>query len=92
MNKYRQAIIDLDREEPHDRPKDLELLSEVIEQCEKQEKLLNIIKEKCEIDSCFIRDTRDYKDYLRLAKKLLREAYILTIDEYKILKKWLPNA
>jgi hypothetical protein len=31
MDKYRQAIIDLDREEPHDRPKDLELLNEVIE-------------------------------------------------------------
>jgi len=31
MDKYRQAIIDLDREEPHDRPKDLELLNEAIE-------------------------------------------------------------
>ena len=82
MNKYRQAIIDLDREEPHDRPKDLELLNEAIE-------VLEIIKVK-QVDIEFIGLCADEERYNH-AFLLEYNDRKLTQDEFDKVRSWLKN-
>jgi hypothetical protein len=82
MNKYRQAIIDLDREEPHDRPKDLELLNEAIE-------VLEIIKVK-QVDIEFIGLCADEERYNR-AFVPEDDDRKLTQDEFDKVKAWLKK-
>lgn len=78
MDKYRQAIIDLDREEPHDRPKDLELLNEAIE-------VLEIIEMYSLLQKVYIEGCGSYDQFLCNIHTIGME------EDYEKVKKWLEN-
>ena len=78
MDKYRQAIIDLDREEPHDRPKDLELLNEAIE-------VLEIIKMYSFLQ-------KNYKEGYGSYDQFLCNIHTIGMkEEFDKVKAWLEN-
>lgn len=89
MDKYRQAIIDLDREEPHDRPKDLELLNEAIE-------VLEIIKKYSFLQKGYKEGYGSYDQFLCNIHTIGKFTFSTfgffgMKEDYEKVKKWLEN-